>query len=502
MKQAIILLIHKDVKQAERLINYFQGKCDIFIHIDRKSGITESDINNLKTMHGVIDVYRKYNIHWGGFSILKAELFMLKRAIEYSDFNYIHLLSGQDYPIKPLSMFLDKFDNNNNDYISCSHMPTPNTDENTFRRFQFYFFMDLFKPKTEEEIENMWELTRRQEKWGIRRQIFKPFLHLYIGSCWYSLTRKSIIALLDYTKRNPYFYRKMRFTFAPDEIYINTVLVNIDYPKKELCNSNCRYIKWPKAGANHPIILKEENFEELAQTNAFFTRKVDMEASSALLKLVDKYLISEENPKFHTNGIREQRSLFKYPFDYGLSSAIIKLCHILDIKTAIDLGCGPGFYVSALQKAGIVTHGYDGNPYITEQSQCIISQENLLCRQISIHEPITIDYPAELALFLNVGEYIPKEFENVVLDNLCKITRKYLIVSWQDNIKLNVDEENHIVNPIPNDALMQKLIERGFKNDVVLTQNLRDSSSLNVNRNCICVFKKHNSAQRIFRDDS
>ena len=178
------------------------------------------------------------------------------------------------------------------------------------------------------------------------------------------------------------------------------------------------------------------------------------------------------------------------------------MCHILDIKTAIDLGCGPGFYVSALQKAGIVTHGYDGNPYITEQSQCIISQENLLCRQISIHEPITIDYPAELALFLNVGEYIPKEFENVVLDNLCKITRKYLIVSWQDNIKLNVDEENHIVNPIPNDALMQKLIERGFKNDVVLTQNLRDSSSLNVNRNCICVFKKHNSAQRIFRDDS
>ena len=90
----------------------------------------------------------------------------------------------------------------------------------------------------------------------------------------------------------------------------------------------------------------------------------------------------------------------------------------------------------------------------------------------------------------------------MVLDNLCKITRKYLIVSWQDNIKLNVDEENHIVNPIPNDALMQKLIERGFKNDVVLTQNLRDSSSLNVNRNCICVFKKHNSAQRIFRDDS
>ena len=495
MKQAIILLIHKDVKQAERLVNYFQGKCDIFIHVDRESDITDSDIKKMKTMPGVIDVYHKYKIHWGGFSILKTVMFMLKRAIEYSDFSYVHLLSGQDYPVKPLSLFLDKFDNDNEDHIACSHMPTPNADENTFRRFLFYFFLDWFKPKTDDEIEYMWELSRKQEKWGIRRQIFRPFLHLYFGSCWFSLTKKSIIALLDYTKRKPTFYRKMRFTFAPEEIYINTVLINIDYPEKRLSNSNFRYIKWPKAGANHPIILKEENFEGLAKTDAFFARKVDREESSALLELVDKYLISEETPKFHTNGVREQRGLLNYPFDFGLSSAIIKLCRLLDIKTAIDLGCGPGFYVSAMQKAGIVTYGYDGNPYVTEQSQCIMPQENILCRQINIHEPITIDYPAELALFLNVGEYIPREFENAVLDNLCKIARKYLIVSWQGNIGLNVDEENHIVNPISDDALKTKLNERGFICDVVLTQNFRDASSLNINKNCVCVFKNNTSVQ-------
>ena len=90
-----ILLIHKDVKQAERLVNYFQGKCDIFIHVDRESDITDSDIKKMKTMPGVIDVYHKYKIHWGGFSILKTVMFMLKRAIEYSDFSYVHLLSRQ-----------------------------------------------------------------------------------------------------------------------------------------------------------------------------------------------------------------------------------------------------------------------------------------------------------------------------------------------------------------------------------------------------------------------
>ena len=96
----------------------------------------------------------------------------------------------------------------------------------------------------------------------------------------------------------------------------------------------------------------------------------------------------------------------------------------------------------------------------------------------------------ELTLFLNVGEYIPREFENVVLDNLCKITKKYLILSWQGNIGLNIDEESYIVNPISDDALKMKLNKRGFIKDVVLTQNFRDASSLNVNRNFVCVFER------------
>lgn len=36
MKQIILIMAHKNREQIERLVNYFEGKCDIIIHLDKK----------------------------------------------------------------------------------------------------------------------------------------------------------------------------------------------------------------------------------------------------------------------------------------------------------------------------------------------------------------------------------------------------------------------------------------------------------------------------------
>lgn len=48
----------------------------------------------------------------GGYSILKTEIKMLNIAINNSNADYYHIISGQDYPIKPYESFLQFFDNN------------------------------------------------------------------------------------------------------------------------------------------------------------------------------------------------------------------------------------------------------------------------------------------------------------------------------------------------------------------------------------------------------
>ena len=60
MKQAILLMLHKDIEQAKDLILYFQGKCDIFIHIDKSCKINEKELETIKSLPGVINVYQKY----------------------------------------------------------------------------------------------------------------------------------------------------------------------------------------------------------------------------------------------------------------------------------------------------------------------------------------------------------------------------------------------------------------------------------------------------------
>lgn len=102
MTHAIIILAHKNISQVARLAGYFERDCDVFVHIDKKQKIEPSELCQLERMHQVRLVSRKYDVNWGGSSILECEICMLRLAMEHSEAEYFHLISGQDYPVRPL----------------------------------------------------------------------------------------------------------------------------------------------------------------------------------------------------------------------------------------------------------------------------------------------------------------------------------------------------------------------------------------------------------------
>ena len=127
MKHAILILAHKNIGQLCRLAGYFEKDCDVFIHIDKKQPVTREEEEKLRSYKQVKAVSREYDVNWGGTSVLESEMHLLRMAVQRSDADYFHLISGQDYPTRPLDYFLEFFDRNaGKEYIGYLHLPHPN----------------------------------------------------------------------------------------------------------------------------------------------------------------------------------------------------------------------------------------------------------------------------------------------------------------------------------------------------------------------------------------
>lgn len=109
----------------------------------QKQPVTREEEEKLRSYKQVKAVSREYDVNWGGTSVLESEMHLLRMAVQRSDADYFHLISGQDYPTRPLDYFLEFFNRNaGKEYIGYLHLPHPNWEDNTFRRLQYYYPYD------------------------------------------------------------------------------------------------------------------------------------------------------------------------------------------------------------------------------------------------------------------------------------------------------------------------------------------------------------------------
>jgi len=100
MKHAFLILAHNNWLQLKELIQALDDKDFIlFVHIDKRA--KSFNIDDFKNITNFSEVYffSEFKCYWGGYSLVESELFLLKKASKIH-FDYYHLLSGSDYPIK------------------------------------------------------------------------------------------------------------------------------------------------------------------------------------------------------------------------------------------------------------------------------------------------------------------------------------------------------------------------------------------------------------------
>jgi Core-2/I-Branching enzyme. len=110
MKHAYLILAHNEFEILQKLITAIDDKRnDIFIHFDAKV----KDLPKIEISFSNLYVLsNRINVCWGDVTVVEAELELFKMAMQVGDYEYFHLLSGVDMPLKSQDYIHNFFEKN------------------------------------------------------------------------------------------------------------------------------------------------------------------------------------------------------------------------------------------------------------------------------------------------------------------------------------------------------------------------------------------------------
>jgi hypothetical protein len=281
MNLAYILSAYKHPRQVCRLIDRLNAPANaFFVHVDKKADDrVYSEIKRNVGRYPNVCLLKRRRCEWGGFGHVAATLEGIREIVRRRvDFDYAILLTGQDYPIKPIrdiELFLAL--NKGTPFLEFFPLPTPE-------------WCNRGKTGGMDRIEEWhWRVLGREIRLPLKRSFprgYKPFG----GSSYWCLPRECIEYVYAVACRDRSFVRFFHFVDVPDELFFQTILLNSPFGLS-IVNDNLRYIDWKDPNAGSPGILGSGDFEKLALSSKLFARKFDETVDRHVLDLIDRELL-------------------------------------------------------------------------------------------------------------------------------------------------------------------------------------------------------------------
>ncbi|MET4082104.1 hypothetical protein ABIB40_002060 [Pedobacter sp. UYP30] len=281
MKIATLITAFKLPQQLERMLKAMEHPdFYFFIHIDKKIDI--SLFFHLENLPRVTFIKNRTLCNWGGFSFVNAYLTALEEILESNErFDFYSLMSGQDYPIKPMQHIADFFsDHLGKNFVSYDEEDKKDWWAHAVTRYELYHFTDL-------KFKGRYFVQKILNKMSPKRKFPLPIkMYGSSDSSWWTITEDSAKYLVKFRQKEVKLFKFMKYTWAPDEFLIATILMNSPF-KDCVINDNLRLISWQEGIAN-PIVFKDGDFETLINSTKLFARKFDMSVDEEILTKLDE----------------------------------------------------------------------------------------------------------------------------------------------------------------------------------------------------------------------
>ena len=282
MKQAILITAYTQLEFLDEIIRFFDEDFDFYIHIDKKT--KTGDLSFLDKPN--VKVYSKYRVQWGSEKHLRAIVLLMEEAWKNGGYSYFHLITGSDYPIKPLAEFKSFFgDGNKNNYIEWYELPRASwVMEGGIERVKYYWIGNTRFDIRGKVGKYTYKLLKYQRKLGVERRFVRMYPKLYGGGGYWSMTFEAVDYLLE-TIDGKSLLKHMRHTHCSEEVFLHTLLLNapLRFP---VVNDSLRYSKW-EGNARSPKVLDESDFGEAMASGCFFARKFLKKVAVFGMRLID-----------------------------------------------------------------------------------------------------------------------------------------------------------------------------------------------------------------------
>jgi hypothetical protein len=252
-------------------------------------------------------------IRWGTWDLVEVMLHCLRWAYDNIGFDWVVLLSGQDYPLTSPAAIKQFFAKTRVDAYSFG-VPVdprpatgwkPSAEGLTSRRYFYrYHEVPVLRVGTAGRTGQMVRLgarllTARQPLLAVEpfpdgalrvglRRFRTPFSEgatCFKGSQWFAASRKAVEVIL----RQNGLVRYYRRSLIPDESFVQTVLLNT--PALSVCNVDLWFTRWP-LDADHPDVLTADDVPDALASGKLFARKFDIGIDAVALDRLDNHIES------------------------------------------------------------------------------------------------------------------------------------------------------------------------------------------------------------------
>ncbi len=304
MRIAYIILAHKQPELLVRLVERLDSPRALFlIHVDRKTepAVFERMRRPLAGRENVTFLPR-HVCHWAGWGHVRASLKGIAHLVRNRiDFDYASLMTGQDYPIKPLPEIESYLAaGGGREFFYLAPMPRDDWKDGGMHRIETWNFplqgkMRRFPGKETFDSRLLtWAWAHANRRWQPRRRFLDGF-EPYGAQCYWTLTRYCVEYIDGFVRRHPRFVRFFRWTYSPDELFYGTILGNSSFRERATLD-NLRYQDWDRdraraSGRRPPAVLDTGDLPRLAGSGKLFARKFDLEVDAGVLDAIDRELL-------------------------------------------------------------------------------------------------------------------------------------------------------------------------------------------------------------------